>query len=284
MRRTVRLRRRKQIVRKVRPLVELLAGLPVEAREQVAHVAHGAPIRHHEAGEMPLPLQNIGEQVAALTCVRTVVAVVRAHHRARLTDLDRDLEREQVAVVRGRVGQAGVDDVAAGLLRVEREMLHRRDHVRGLDRADRLASERASQERILAEILEVAAVARLAREIDAAGEEHVEALRARLFRDLRAAAARDFPVPGRSQRERRRQRGRAVMTQAVDPGDAEARVRFAQCRDAEARNARRERRRDDCAVGQRLASSVRARERAVQQADTLRVRHPRLQRGGALVG
>src|SRR5262245_46373934 len=103
-------------------------------------------------------------------------------------------------------------------------MLDRRDDVLALDAADRFARERAGEQRVLAEIFEVAAVARIAREIDPAREHHVESLAARLRSDHDAAAVSELGAPSCRERERRRQRRRAV------PGASALRIRDAEPR------------------------------------------------------
>ena len=148
--------------------------------------------------------------------------------------LDGDLEREQVGLaVRGRIDER-VEPVAVGLVAVQREVLDRRDHALALDPGDRLAGEHAAEQRVLGQVLEVAPVARVAREVDAAGEHHVEAAAARLAADHRARGARQRRVEARAQGDARRQRGRGVARPVARVGDAEARVAHQQRRDAEA--------------------------------------------------
>ena len=97
------------------------------------------------------------------------------------------------------------------------------------------AGEHGAQQRVLGEVLEVAAVARVAREVDAAGEHHVEAAAARLAADHRARRARQRRVEARAQRDARRQRGRGVARPVARVGDPEAGVAHEQRRDPEPR-------------------------------------------------
>ena len=148
--------------------------------------------------------------------------------------LDGDLEREQVGLaVRGRIDER-VEPVAVGLVAVQREVLDRRDHALALDPGDRLAGEHAAEQRVLGQVLEVAPVARVAREVDAARQHHVEAAAARLAADHRARGARQRRVEARAQGDAGRQRGGGVARPVARVGDAEARVAHQQRRDAEA--------------------------------------------------
>src|SRR5215471_17113352 len=99
--------------------------------------------------------------------VLAVDLVVTAHDRAGLRALDRDLEREQVALpVRSRVDYR-VEPVAVGLVAVERVVLERRDDALALDTVDGLGAEDGAEPGIFGVVLEVPAVAHVAGEVDA---------------------------------------------------------------------------------------------------------------------
>ena len=94
--------------------------------------------------------------------------------------LDGDFEGQQVGFSQRRPIDARVQRVAVDLVGVEREMLDGRDHVLRLDAAHRLSGEHAREQRVLAEVFEIPPVTRVARQVHAAGQQHVEALGAGL--------------------------------------------------------------------------------------------------------
>ena len=256
-------------------LVEFLARFLVEPRIGRLHGRmHRAPIAHHPAGIVPVALQHIGQQVLVLARPVAVDLVVRAHDRSGMPLFDRDLKGEQVAHAQRRLADPRIDHHAAGFLRVEREMLDRRNDVVRLDPGDMRAAQRAREQRILAQIFEVATVPRIARQIDAARQQHVEPLVPRLRPDHRAARLCDRGIEARRRGEAGGQRGGNVALALFHLiGDAERRVAFAHQRHTEARDA------VDMAGGgdefvRRLARCHR-REQAVDQRDLFRLRHPR---------
>ena len=91
--------------------------------------------------------------------------------------------------------------VAAALLVVHRVVLDVADDVLRLLALDAVAHHRAGQHRILAHVLKGAPVARLARQVHAAAQRHVVALRAQLAANQRPVVACRLRVPacGRAQ-------------------------------------------------------------------------------------
>ena len=152
-----------------------------------------APVAHDEALEAPVVLQDLVEQIVVLAAPAAVDEIVGAHHRARRALLDRELEREQVGLAHRLRGDGHVERRAQRLLVVHRIMLDGRDDVVGLDAVDQRAGHRAGEQRVFADIFEVAAVPRLAREVHAARQHGVVAGRARFRADHRAARARRPP-------------------------------------------------------------------------------------------
>ena len=137
-----------------------------------------------------------------------------------------------------------------------------------------LARDLTREQRVLAEILEVAPAPRVAREVDAARQHHVEPLRPRLRADHPAA------IVGQRRREAggggqaRGQGGGGVALALLNlVGDAERRVGLADQRDAEPRHAVDVPRRGDQLV--RGLARRHRREEAVDEADLLGLRHPR---------
>ena len=192
-------------------LVDLRTRLLVQPGQRVIDRADRTPVGHYEAGIAPVLLQYPVEQIIAAACRRPVDAVVGAHHRTGPPLVDRDLEGEQVAHAEGVVGDPAIDRMPARLLRIEREMLDRRQDVLRLDAGDRRTAQHARMQRILTEIFERPPAARVAHQVDAPAQQHVEALGSRLARNHRATATDQVRVPGRPHRRRRRQRGRAVL-------------------------------------------------------------------------
>ena len=96
---------------------------------------------------------------------------------------DGDLERQQVGFAHGALAQLHVADVAAGLLVVEGVVLHVADDLLGLHALDELGDHLAGQDGVFALVFEVAAVARLARDVHAAAERGVVLLIAQLAAD-----------------------------------------------------------------------------------------------------
>ena len=175
----LRQRRPEEILR-----VELLAGFLVQAGHcRGSRRVDRAPVGHHEIGIAPVCLQHLIEEPVVFARVASVHLVVGAHHRARTTALDGDLEGEQVRFAhRGRV-DSRVEDDPVGFLRVEGEVLGRRDDVAALRAVDHGARHQASEQRVLREIFEIAAAARVANKIGRAAKKDIQpvaALRPRL--------------------------------------------------------------------------------------------------------
>lgn len=141
------------------------------------------PIRHHPTAVSPSTFQHVVEQVVVAGSVISVDLVVRRHHGAGLRPLDDDLERQQVRLA----VRVGIDDrvqpVPIGFVAVQREVFRRRNDTLLLNPDDRLRGHRGTQQRVLGKVLEVAAVTRVARQIDCAGQLHVEPATARLPAD-----------------------------------------------------------------------------------------------------
>ena len=197
-----------------------------------------APIGHHIALEAPIAPQHVRQQIGILAGVRAVDEIVRTHHRSRLPGLDRDFERQQIGHAHRRIADHRVDGVPVRLLIVDRVMLDRGDDVIGLDAGDLVADDRAGEQRILPAIFEIAAVARIAQQIDAAREHDVEARIMRFAADHRAAGVRQFGVPGCRRSDTGGQGGslalflRGPLGRHADPGIGLPLRRDAETRDA----------------------------------------------------
>ena len=88
-------------------------------------------------------------------------------------------------------------------------------------------------QRVFAEIFKGSAIAGIAHQIHAAGEHDVETLGARLAADHPAAGTHQLKVPGRTHRERGRQRCGTVVPAAQHPGHAQAGIGFLERRHIE---------------------------------------------------
>jgi hypothetical protein len=153
--------------------------------------------------------------------------------------------------------------------------------VLALDAADGGAGQGSGQERVLAEVFEVAAVERVAGEVDPAVQQDVEALLPRLLADHGPAGEGDVGTPGGGQQHAGGQGGRVVVT-ASRGGHPEAGVALAQVRQAEARDAG-----DEAGGGlhaRRRAGLQHAGEVAMDEGDLLVLGHLGERELGAAVG
>ena len=189
--------------------------LEVEARrERRDPVVDRAPVGHDDPVEAPLVAQDLREQLVVLAAERAVDAVVGAHHRPRRAGRDRALPAREVELAQGALVDQRVDAVAAVLLVVGREVLERGGDALRLHAADPRAGHLAGQQRVLGEVLEVAAAERRALEVRARSEQHADALGAGLAPQRGADLLEQRHVPGRRERRARREAGgRAAAAQ-----------------------------------------------------------------------
>jgi len=110
-----------------------------------------APIRQDESFETGGLLQNIVQNVTVLAGPVAVDLVVRAHYRGNIRILDGDFKRQQIGFPHDPlVRHDDVADIAAGLLIVERIVLHIAQDALCLEAFHRLAIQPAGQNRIFA--------------------------------------------------------------------------------------------------------------------------------------
>ena len=259
--------------------VELAARLLVQPVARGLHGGmHRPPIGHHPTRIGPVLLEHGIEQEVVLAGEVAIDGHIGAHHRARLAALDRELEGEQVAFPQRRLADPRVHHEAAGLLCVQGEMLDRRDDVVRLDALDRFPGDHAGEQRVLAQIFEVAAAPGIARQVDAARQHDVEALGPRLAADHRAALIGELGIEARGQRQARRQCGCGIPLALLDlVGDAQAGIGLAQRRNAQARNRRLLAGRGDHVARCRRILRQR-REPSIDETQLLLERHRRKQR------
>ncbi len=263
--------------------VVFLSGFLVEAGERrLDRRMDAAPVRQDPAGEAPISLQDIGQQMSVLRRPGAVDTVVARHHGAGTAGFERDLEGEQVALARRRFGKLGAVHDAPVLLIVEGEVLQRADDLGALHAADVGAGDDPGQKRVLGHVFEVASAARLADQVGAAAEHHAQAARAGLRADRGADLLRKVWIEAGAKRRTRRHRGRVEM-HVGGIGDAEAGVGLFQRRYPEARHARRHAGRHQGVGRRRLAAGRRA-EARVEEGDLLVEGHRGDEARGALRG
>ena len=95
-------------------------------------------------------------------------------------------------------------------------MLERGNHRVRLHPFDQRAAQRSGQQRIFAQIFEIAARTRIAHQVDSAGQHHVEALGACLRSDHAAGFAHQRRIPACRQRHSRWQRGGDIALAHVE--------------------------------------------------------------------
>src|SRR5260221_13467709 len=106
-------------------------------------------------------------------------------------------------------------------------MLGRRDNVVRLNPCDLRAHDGAGEQRVLSAIFEVAPIAWITLEVDAARQHHIETGRARFGADHPAAVESDSWVPGGGRSEARRERcALALLGRSALCCDANARIRL----------------------------------------------------------
>ncbi len=194
-----------------------------------------APVGHDPAPIAPVALQRLVQQRLVVTRVGPVDPVVGAHDRPGLAAFYGHLEREEVGLPHGRLGNLGVGGMTQRLLVVQGEVLEGGDHVPGLHAPDRLAGQGPGQQRVFAEVFEIPAVARIARQVGAWAEQDIEALAPGLAADHPAGLIGEVRIEARRQGQAGRQGRAPVLGPHVRGiGDPETGVALLQRRHAKA--------------------------------------------------
>ena len=136
-------------------------------------VAAAAPVADNHAVEAPFSLEDVAEKALVVAVELAVPEVVGAHYRPGSAVHDSRLERGQVDFIEGAVVHHRVGGGAARFLIVHGEVLHARGNSVALHALNIGHHELAGQIRVLAHILERAAVERGAAHIDARAEQDV---------------------------------------------------------------------------------------------------------------
>ncbi|GAB3855089.1 hypothetical protein GCM10027610_087680 [Dactylosporangium cerinum] len=173
-------------------------------------VGDRAPVGHDETLVAPLAAQHLGQQPVVLGGEDPVDAVVRAHDRPRFRPRDNPLERAQVDLAQRALVDVGGDPHPVGLLAVDRVVLQGRTDAAALQAVDPLDREDAGEQRVLGEVLEVAAAERAALEVDAGAEQDLDVHGSGLVTEGFADPAGERRVPGRAERDRRREARRRL--------------------------------------------------------------------------
>lgn len=192
-----------QRLTEVMRIVEIGARLHVQpCQRRLDGRMRGAPVRHDPAGVTPFILEHLLQQEGVFGRIVAIDQVIAGHDGARLADRYRDLERQQVGFAQRRFGQVRADHHAPRFLAVGDEMFDGRDDTLRLDAGNRMAGQLAGEQRILADVFEIATAARFADQVRAPCELHIEALGLRLASDQCAAVVCELAVEGRAQQQR----------------------------------------------------------------------------------
>src|ERR1700722_19755599 len=177
-----------------------------------------APVGHNKAFEVPVFLQEVGEQPLVLAGIVTQHAVVGAHDCGGVGILDADFKGQQVTLPRRALVDVDVYGIASALLVVEGVMFDVADNVLGLQALHHRTYHLPGQNGIFAELLLGAATARLAGKGAGSTERHVVTLRAKFATDERSVLIPGLKIPtGGSGHVRRQRRGvAAILPTAAD--------------------------------------------------------------------
>ena len=231
-----------------------------------------APVGEHKALKSPVLLQHLVQRIVVLARVVAVDVVVRAHYARRMRRCNGDLEGKQIGLTQRALVHHGIQNVAPGLLVVHSVVLNVAHDVVRLHAARHLPNHHAGEDRVLACVLEVASIARLADQVHPPANRHVVSLRAQLAANHRAVEKRRVRVPARGHPNYRRQQRRVA---ALRSGHAHAHRRVGQVdvRQMQPRNPRNKARPAIVSRRHRSARAQHSPARAMHQLDLLVQRH-----------
>ena len=184
--------------------------------------AGGRPVRHHQAVEVPVTVQDVTQQ-RAFGQGRAVDAVVGSHHRPHAGLADDRLERGQVQLPQRPLVDPHIHREPLRLGVVADEVLDASPDAGALEPVHVGDADPGGEQRILGEALEVPAAVGGPVQVHGGGEQHVDALAPAFVREQPADRLDAVAVPGGGQRRRRRHVGGRVALVpglAADPGRA----------------------------------------------------------------
>ena len=168
------------------PIKERIALLVIQpCGRSFFKTVRSTPVRDHKSRKLPVPFQHFIQQVIILAGKDAIHAVIRAHHSVWVALLDANLKGEQVALPRRPFVDIHIDPTASALLVIERIVFDVADDVLRLNSGDQPGHYGPCQHGVFAQILKRPPVARFARNIHAAAERHIVALRPQLTPDER---------------------------------------------------------------------------------------------------
>ena len=174
-------------------------GHMLGAASAAAVIALGPPVAHHKAGVTPLPTKNRRDKVIIACRPVAVQRVVGRHDRAGMPLLDSNFKTAQVDFPQSAFRHNRLHKVAAMLLIVGSKVLDRPGHAPTVQPAQLGAGHLSGQKRILGEILEIAAVQRVAMDIDTGAQQRINMVFAQLQPFHRVEFLTQFLVERRSQ-------------------------------------------------------------------------------------
>ncbi len=157
------------------------------------------PIGHGEAFEAPLLLEDFVEQQIVLATMLAAEEVVSAHDAEDVGFADGGAEGREINFAKGAVVHVDIDAVAFGFLVVGGEMLDAGADALGLFAANVIDGDARSEERIFAEVFEVAAAEGRALNVDAGAEHDVFAALLGFLADDGAVLVGEFGIEGGGQ-------------------------------------------------------------------------------------
>ncbi len=192
--------------------------LEVEAGDRrLRRRVRAEPVRHDDAVELPLVPQDPPDEVGLLAAVDAVDLVVGRHHGPHARLPHGCLERREVDLAQGSLGDLGADRHPLVLLVVAGVVLDAAPDTTPLHALHVGDGEAGRQQRVLGERLEGAAGQGSAHDAHRRSEQHVDSLGPRLGGQDLAQARHQRRVPGRPDRRAARQGQGAATDEAVAP-------------------------------------------------------------------
>ena len=156
----------------------------------------GPPVGHDVAGEVPVALEDVIEQMAVFAVVLAIREVVRAHHGLDVRVLDADFKGQKIRFAGAALIDDDVGGGAARFLVVESEVLDASHDVLRLNGANVGGGDFSGEDGVFALGFESASVTRIAAgEIDVAAEVDVDAIVGDLDADDAAVLRGEVKVP-----------------------------------------------------------------------------------------